>query len=406
MKRLAGCARTASVPAVMRPLLALPILALLVAGACDDAVAPEPYAWDLPAGFPVPRVPADNPMNAPKVELGRRLFYDARLSGNETQACASCHVQAHAFAEPLAVSLGSTGQAHFRNAMSLTNVAFNATQTWSNAVLVHLEQQALVPMFGETPVELGLAGLEGELVARLLADEDYVQRFRDAFPEERGRIGIDTIAKAIAAFERTLLSTRSAYDDFWYRKRAEALSAQQMEGFELFFSERLECFHCHGDFNFQSSSASANTTFDEVVFHNNGLYNLDGKGAYPTRDQGLYDLTHQAADRGRFKAPTLRNITLTAPYMHDGSIATLDEVIDMYAAGGRVIAEGPNAGDGRTHPNKSPFVKGFTLSAEERAALLAFLDALTDNAFVTDPKHANPLAEPFAEPFVEPTANP
>ena len=375
--------------------LLLAPLVVLLAAACDDApIEGDPYVWDLPAGFPVPRVPADNPMNEAKVELGRRLFYDERLSGNETQACATCHIQAHAFAEPQAVSLGSTGEAHFRNAMSLTNVAFNATQTWSSAVLVHLEQQALVPMFGETPVELGLAGREAELVARLFADGDYVQRFREAFPEERGRIGVDTIVKAIAAFERTLLSTRSAYDDFWYRKRPDALTAQQMAGFELFFSERLECFHCHGDFNFQSASVQANTTFDELVFHNNGLYNLDGKGAYPARDQGLYDVTHQDGDRGRFKAPTLRNITLTAPYMHDGSLATLDDVIDMYAAGGRLIAEGPNAGDGRTHPNKSLFVKGFTLSSDERAALLAFLGALTDEAFVTDPRHADPFASP------------
>jgi len=366
---------------------------MLVAGGCDDeGAAPAAYIWDLPAGFPVPRVPVDNPMNEAKVELGRRLFYDERLSGNQTQACASCHIQAHAFAEPLAVSRGSTGEAHFRNAMSLTNVAFNATQTWSSAVLVHLEQQALIPMFGETPVELGLANREAELVLRFLADDDYVQRFREAFPEDAGRIGVDTIVKAIAAFERTLLSTRSAYDDFWYRKAPEALTAQQIAGFELFFSERLECFHCHGDFNFQSASTHSNTTFDEVVFHNNGLYNLDGNGAYPARDQGIYDVTHKDGDRGRFKAPTLRNIVLTAPYMHDGSLATLDDVIDMYVAGGRLIMEGPNAGDGRTNPNKSQFVRGFTLSADERAALLAFLSALTDDAFVTDPRHADPFA--------------
>ena len=368
-------------------------LVALVAGACnDDPAASTTYEWDLPKGFPEPRVPADNPMNEAKVELGRRLFYDKQLSGNETQACASCHVQAHAFSEPQAVSVGSTDQAHFRNAMSLANVAFNATQTWSSAVLVHLEQQALVPMFGETPVELGLSGREEELVQRFASDDDYVQRFRDAFPEERGRIGVDTIVKAIAAFERTLLSTRSAYDNFWYRKDPTAMTAQQFEGFELFFSERLECFHCHGDFNFQASSTHTNTTFDEVLFHNNGLYNLDGKGAYPARDQGVYDVTHLDSDRGRFKAPTLRNITLTAPYMHDGSLATLDDVIDMYSAGGRVIADGPNAGDGRANPNKSQFVKGFTLTDDERAALLAFLSALTDEAFVTDPRHSDPFA--------------
>lgn len=368
--------------------------------ACDDgAPAADPWQWDLPAGFPTPRVPADNPMNAAKVELGRRLFYDTRLSGNGTQACASCHQQARAFTEERATSLGSTGEAHFRNAMSLTNVAFNTTQTWSSNVVVHLEQQALLPMFGETPVELGLAGREAELIARLAAVDDYVARFSEAFPEERApAIRLDTIVKAIAAFERTLLSTRSAYDDFWYRKDPSALSAEALAGFELFFSERLECFHCHGDFNFQASSTHSNTTFDEVVFHNNGLYNLDGAGAYPARDQGLYDLTHVDGDRGRFKAPTLRNIMLTAPYMHDGSLATIDDVIDMYAAGGRVIADGPNAGDGRANPNKSTFVRGFTLTADERSALKAFLAALTDQAFVTDARLSDPFAAPTPAP--------
>jgi len=376
------------------PLSATLVLSVSGASGCDDEARPsaEPWVWDLPEGFPVPRVPADNPMSVPKVELGRRLFYDERLSGNQTQSCASCHLQAHAFAEPLPTSIGSTGQVHFRNAMSLTNVAYNNTQTWSNNVVVHLEQQALLPMFGEDPVELGLAGLEAELVARIAAVPDYVARFDEAFPEEDGRIGVDTIVKAIAAFQRTLLSTRSAYDDFWYRKDPTALTPQQLQGFELFFSERLECFHCHGDFNFQASSAHSTTTFDEVVFHNNGLYNLDGEGAYPARDQGLFDLTGRESDRGRFKAPTLRNITLTAPYMHDGSVATLDEVIDMYAAGGRVITSGDNAGDGRTHPNKSEFVKGFTLTPDERAALLAFLGSLTDLDFIADPRFSDPFA--------------
>lgn len=378
------------------PTRLLLVVAALAAFGCDDdpqRAAPDPYVWDLPSGFPVPRVPADNPMNEAKVELGRHLFYDTRLSGNQTQACASCHLQSHAFAEPIPTSIGSTGEHHFRNAMSLTNVAYNATQTWSSNVLVHLEQQALVPIFGETPVELGLAGKEAELVSRIAAVPDYVARFAAAFPEEDGRIGVDTIVKAIAAFQRTLISHRSAYDDFWYRKDPSALSAEQIAGFELFFSEKLECFHCHGDFNFQSASTHEATTFDEVVFHNNGLYNLDGQGAYPAGDQGLYDLTARESDRGRFKAPTLRNIALTAPYMHDGSLATLDEVIDMYAAGGRVISDGPNAGDGRTHPNKSTFVKGFTLTPDERRALIAFLESLTDHAFVTDPRFSDPFAD-------------
>ncbi|MBL8788089.1 MAG: di-heme enzyme [Deltaproteobacteria bacterium] len=377
---------------LLRLFLSLPAAWVAFAACESDTPTVEPWVWEVPTGFPTPRVPADNPMSAAKVELGRYLFYDKQLSGNGTQACASCHVQARAFTEPRATSLGSTGQAHFRNAMSLTNVAYNATQTWASAVVIHLEQQALLPMFGEDPVELGLAGKEAELVARLGADPRYPAMFAAAFPDEDGRIGVDTIVKALASFERTLLSTRSRYDDFWYRKDPTALTEEELEGFELFFSERLECFHCHGDFNFQASSTHQTTTFDEVVFHNNGLYNLDGRGAYPGRDQGLYNATAKDSDRGRFKAPTLRNIALTSPYMHDGSLATLDEVIDMYAAGGRLIESGPNAGDGRANPNKSTFVKGFTLTAQERKSLLAFLNALTDTAFTTDPRFADPFA--------------
>jgi len=357
-----------------------PIVVWMVIAACGDdgGTTREPWVWDLPAGFPVPRVPDDNPMSAVKVELGRRLFYDTRLSGNGTQSCASCHAQAHAFAEPRRVSIGSTGEAHFRNAMSLTNVAYNVRQTWANPLLVHLEQQALVPMFGESPVELGLAGKEGELVGRLRDDRDYPGLFGEAFPDERDPITLDTIVKAIAAFERTLISAGSPYDRFWYGRDPTAMSADAIAGFELFFSERLECFHCHGDFNFASSSTHAGTTFDEVSFHNNGLYDLDGQGAYPTSDQGVLALSGNPDDMGRFKAPTLRNITLTAPYMHDGSIATLDAVIDHYAAGGR-------------GPLRSTFVKGFDLSADERRQLLAFLSALTDDSFVTDPRLSNPF---------------
>jgi cytochrome c peroxidase len=143
-------------------------ITLGLVAACGDNLAPvAPGAWDwkLPSTFPLPRVPADNPMSVAKVELGRYLFYDTRLSGNETQACASCHVQAHGFAGPNAVELGSTGMPGRHNAMSLTNVAWNSVQTWANSALLTPEQQALVPMFGESPVELGLSGLQDELLA-------------------------------------------------------------------------------------------------------------------------------------------------------------------------------------------------------------------------------------------------
>lgn len=384
----------------MRLALAGCALLTLAAASCDAGggdAAPTEYAWQLPDGFPTPRVPADNPMNEAKVQLGRRLFYDKRLSGNETASCSTCHQQARAFTDGRVVSLGSTGQHHFRNAMSLTNVAYNTTQTWANPLLAHLEDQALIPMFGEAPVELGLAGLEEELIARIAAVPVYQELFPEAFPETDGAITLDRITKALGAFERTLISGGSAYDRFWYGRDPDALNASERRGLELFLGERLECFHCHGGFNFQDSSVHAGQAFDETAFHNNGLYNLDGAGAYPAGDRGLYDVTNRPADMGRFKAPTLRNIALTAPYMHDGSIATLAEVVAHYERGGRLIEAGDDAGDGALSPLKDVFVRGFTLTDSEREDLLAFLSALTDASFVTDPRFSDPWPEDAAE---------
>jgi cytochrome c peroxidase len=170
-----------------------------------------------------------------------------------------------------------------------------------------------------------------------------------------------------------------------------ALSASALRGQDLFFSEELECFHCHGGFNFSDSVATETTNIIEVMFHNTGLYNLGGTGDYPPENTGLHALTGVPTDMGRFRAPSLRNIAKTAPYMHDGSIATLDEVLDHYAAGGRTIEEGPFAGVGADNPYKSEFVTGFSLTPDERADLLAFLESLTDETFLTDPRFASPF---------------
>lgn len=158
-------------------------LALLVLGCGPES--PPPYEWDLPPGFPVPRVPEDNPMSEAKVELGRFLFYDTRLSGNQTQSCASCHQQALGFTDGRPNGIGSTGEVHPRSAMGLTNIAYAARLTWANPVLDLLEQQAMAPMFGEAPVELGLSGLEAELIARLERDPAYPTMFAPARPSKR-----------------------------------------------------------------------------------------------------------------------------------------------------------------------------------------------------------------------------
>ena len=369
------------------------VLAVATLAGCP--AEPRAYEWDLPAGFPRPRVPDDNPMSAEKVELGRFLFYDARLSGNQTYSCGTCHLQSLAFTDGLGVSIGSTGEATARGSMSLANIAYVPELTWANPALVSLEDQALVPMFGEHPVELGLSGLDDEVLSRLRTstDPDYVAMFTAAFPGETDPVTIANTVRAIASFERSMLSGDAPFDRYTQGGDRSALSESAIRGRDLFFSERLECFHCHGGFAFTDSVTHDGQPLPEGGFHNNGLYNVDGRGGYPVGNRGLYEHTSDPRDMGRFRAPTLRNIALTAPYMHDGSVATLDEVLDHYAAGGRTIESGPNAGIGADSPLKSVFLHGFELTADERADVLAFLGSLTDEAFLTDPR----LADPFAD---------
>lgn len=356
-------------------------------GGPDAATA---YKWDLPKGFPTPRVPADNPMSAEKVELGRRLFYDTRLSVNGAQSCATCHKQSLAFTDGRARGLGATGESHTRGPMSLANIAYSPVLTWGNPLMTSLERQALVPMVGENPVELGLAGHEPDLYARLKLEPAYQRLFPRSFPDDADPVSLQNIAKAIAAFERTLISGRSAYDRYQFDGDQSAISESAKRGEELFFGEKTECFHCHGGFNLTETVDFVGKGEVEVEFHNTGLYNVDGKGSYPLENTGVHSVTGKPDDMGRFKAPSLRNVAVTAPYMHDGSIATLDEVLDHYAAGGRTIRTGPNAGVGNDSPRRSGFVRGFTLSAQERSDVKAFLESLTDRSFLADARFADP----------------
>ncbi len=348
------------------------------------------FQWNLPRGLPVPRVPKDNPMTAVKVELGRHLFYDTRLSVNGTQSCATCHKQELAFTDGRAVGVGATGESHTRGPMSLTNIAYSPVLTWGNPLMTSLERQALVPMVGENPVELGLAGHEPALFARLNAVPEYQRLFSSSFPGQADPFTLQNVAKAIAAFERTLLSADSPYDRYQFTGDQAAISESAKRGEELFFGEKTECFHCHGGFNLTETVDFEGKGETEIEFHNTGLYNLGRTGDYPAGNTGVHAVTGKADDMGRFKAPSLRNIAVTAPYMHDGSIATLDEVLSHYAAGGRTIAAGPHAGVGADNPRKSGFVRGFSLSAQERTDLLAFLQSLTDQSFLTNPRFSNP----------------
>ena len=356
------------------------LLALnLCHGTFDIAnAAPAPFAWHLPRGLPVPRVPADNPVTQPKVDLGRRLFYDARLSGNGRYSCSSCHEQARAFTDGRAHAVGSTGGIHRRSTMSLTNVAYNVTYGWADPSLRSLEQQMAVPMFNEHPVEMGMKGREQEIVERLARDSATVARLRAAFPADNTALTLTNIVKAIATFERTLLSADSPFDRYLYGDDKRAMSAAALHGKDLFFSDRLRCSECHASFNLSGPVTFSTATPVSPLFHNTGLYNTDGRGSYPRSDRGLFDRTRQPRDMGRFRAPTLRNVAVTAPYMHDGSVRTLQAAVAHYASGGV------------TSSYKSNLLKGFQVTPAETADLVAFLQSLTDTAFLTNPAFARP----------------
>ena len=360
--------------------------------ALAEQAAPAAWTWDLPFYVPPPRVPADNPMSEEKFQLGRHLFYDKRLSGNGTLSCGSCHLQARAFTDGRMTGVGSTGEHTPRNPPSIVNSAWHATYTWANPALVTLERQTENPMFGERPIEMGVNDANRvEIVARFRADAEYRRWFKEAFPEKADPISFETIIKAISAFERGVVSFNSRYDQYLQGK--VKLTEAEQRGHDLYFGEKAECHHCHGSVNFDDQFVHAKTREAETPFHNTGLYNIDGKGGYPYPNRGLFDVSGDPEDMGKFRAPSLRNIAVTAPYMHDGGVATLEEVIDIYSQGGRRIDAGSNAGDGRTSPVKSGLIVKIDLTPQEKADLVAFLKTLTDETLLNSPRFADPRSE-------------
>jgi cytochrome c peroxidase len=316
-------------------------------------LAASGFAWRLPPGFPAPRVPKGNPVTAEKVALGHRLFYDVRLSGSGTQACASCHQQARAFTDARARAMGSTAESHPRSAMSLANVAYGVSLTWTDAGHRSLEDQMLVPLLADHPVEMGLAGRGEDALSRLGIDPLYSKLFSEAFPGEKSPVSLGNVQKAIASFERTILSGDSPYDRLVWKDERGALSDSARRGMALFFSDRIACAKCHSGFTFSGPVDWEGGPAPEPTFHDIGL-------------------------GGRFRAPTLRNVAVTAPYMHDGRFATLGDVIDHYATGGA------------PSPGKSDLMKGFVITSDERADLIAFLESLTDVKFLANPLLSDP----------------
>jgi cytochrome c peroxidase len=331
------------------------LLTSWLVGACSGQGAAEPAepapVIQIPPGFPAFEVPEDNEPTSARIALGRRLFYDERLSRTQDIACASCHLQENAFADPKRVSAGVAGKVGTRNASALVNLAWNKTFFWHGGVS-SLEAQAVAPI--KNPVEMDMTLTE--VAHRLTAEPELVERFEEAYDE---RPSESTITRALAAFGRSLVSGNSPYDRYVAGDEG-ALSEAALRGEALFNGEGGECFHCHSGFNFTSNG-----------FRNNGI-------AADDIDVGRREITLKESDTGKFKIPTLRNVAVSAPYMHDGSLATLDDVIAAYVQGGR------------GHANTDPTIQPLELSRDEQRDLRAFLEALTDQEFLENPAFADP----------------
>jgi cytochrome c peroxidase len=304
-----------------------------------DAPIINHYNLEIPNGFPEINYPNDNLPNHERIALGKRLFFDPILSRDSTISCGSCHFQEFAFADNKAVSPGVESKLGTRNSMSLVNLAY-ADFFLREGGVPTLEMQVLAPIQDHNEMDFNII----PVAERMKLIPSYIAQSLKAYNREPDAF---VITRALAAFERTLISGNSNYDK-------NRMTASERDGKALFFSDSLACSTCHGTFLFTNQG-----------IENNGLY-----AQYP--DSGRYILTHLQEDIGKFKVPTLRNIELTAPYMHDGSILNLEEVISHYASGGK------------SHFNQSSLITEFTLTNVEKANLIAFLYSLTDDEFIAN----------------------
>lgn len=330
---------------------------------------PSPSEIERPANFPIMEIPEDNPLTKEGIELGKHLFFDPILSANQQMACASCHLPEKAFTDDLAVSLGIDEIAGTRSAMALFNAGYYTKGLFWDGSVVSLEEQALLPV--EDPVELHHDWQEVEKDLR--QHEKYPELFRKAFGiENTDGITKELAVKAIAQFERTIISSNSKYDRVVNGE--EFFEDEEFNGWYMFFDvggdlPDAECGHCH--------NAPLFTTND---YFNNGIDSVPNLTSF--QDLGLGAITKRTFDNGKFRAPTLRNIALTSPYMHDGRFQTLEEVIDHYN-------EGVHYSD-----NVDPLLLkpgGLGLNSQQKKDLLAFLHTLTDSSFVNNPTYQSPF---------------
>jgi len=324
------------------------LLGFSAAGAVAETAPPPSYEWSLPAGFPQPLVPADNPITAQKVALGELLFTDPRLSVNATRSCASCHDPNKYFADGLPQSIGAKGETLPFNSPSLLNSAYSASFSWIDKGFETLEQQHMGPLTNSAPIELGLGAQQLQTLSN---DAELLALLRQAFPGAE-QFTTENLIAALASYVRTLVRGDSAFDRYLFADDREAMSTDALAGLALFSSPRLNCASCHRGFLLSGPTRSERAQFSPSFYR-----------------------TGVAGSVERFRVPSLRFVRHTAPYMHDGSQQTLDEVIDFYAVGG---ATTDSAGLSRSMlgPRAAERIKAFALTAAERQALLAFLRSL------------------------------
>ncbi|MES2629407.1 MAG: cytochrome c peroxidase [Bacteroidota bacterium] len=329
---------------------------------------PQATAYEIrrPLFFPEMDIPAENPLTVEGIALGKKLFYDPILSGNNTLSCGGCHNPDNAFTDPRRFSKGIDGVDGPRNSMPLFNLGYQAMYFWDGRAET-LEKQILEPV--PNPVEMHQSWKKS--MEKLSASAEYRGLFGKAFGSER--IDSVVVTKAIAQFLRTLVSSDSKFDK--YRRGEATLTAEEFAGLNLFMREGgdpdvvtggqngADCFHCHGFGDMQ---------FTDYLIHNNGLDSV-------FRDPGAGGITRRPQDMGKFKTPSLRNVGLTAPYMHDGRFGTLEEVIEHYNSGGHKSS------------TIDPFMKyttgGLNLSPQAKKQLIAFLRTLDDPTFVSNPAY-------------------
>jgi len=308
-----------------------------------------PFIIEIPYGFPNMNIPSDNITTIEGVALGEKLFKDPILSANNTLACINCHQQSSSFSDPNQFSTGIDNIPGTRHASALINLGWNTSYNWDGSSLT-LEEQAFEPVTNPIEMHNNWSNVEEALNSHI----DYPDLFKEAF--NINYIDSNHVAKAIAQYERTLISANSKLDR--YLNNEEQLTISELNGYAIFNTEKGDCFHCH-----------ASQLFMDNSFHNNGL------DTEPFSDLGRANITGNTSDNAKFKTPTLRNIEISAPYMHDGRFSTLEEVVEHYDSGGKYSST--------IDPLMKKLGVGLQLTNQEKIDLVAYLKTLTDQEFIT-----------------------